>query len=159
MIANKTTYDIFSIVRRGTFNDYFEVIEDYDINVIDCKQNLLQEAIAHSQPDIANDLIRRGIDLNHKDGNDATALHYCAEYQDISMASVLLQHNADINAEDKFGNQPLWYAVFEARGKYELVELLMENGANSEHKNRANRSPLNFAKQIEDAELVRILSK
>lgn len=159
MRANKTAYDIFSVVRRGTFNDYLEVIEDYDINVIDCKQNLLQEAIAYNQPDIANDLIRKGIDLNHKDGNGATALHYCAEYQDISTASVLLQHKTDINAEDKLGNQPLWYAVFYAREKYELVELLMGNGANSEHKNRANRSPLDFAKQIEDAKLVKILSK
>lgn len=151
--------DIFSIIHYGTNEEYFEAIADADFNIVKHGQNLLQESIACNKPDIAADLIKRGIDLNFQDGKAMTVLHYCANYGALSTALLLIQYGANIDIIDNFGNQPLWYAVFKAQGKYDLVKLLVENGADCGHKNNAGRSPLDFAKQINDTELVDLLSQ
>lgn len=108
--------------------------------------------------DIATDLIGRGIDLDYQDTDGATALNYCIEYNDEVTATLLVQQNININIEDKYGNQALWYAVFNARGEYNLVNLLLANGADAHHKNHAGRSPLDFASQINDNELIFLLT-
>lgn len=77
----------------------------------------------------------------------------------IEIARLLLSKNADINVEDAYGNNPLWTAVFNARGDYRMVELFIEYNANIHHLNKAGRSSLDFAKQIDDTKLVQILSK
>lgn len=151
--------DIFSIIHYSTNEEYFEAIADADFNIVKHGQNLLQESIACNKPDIAADLIKRGIDLNFQDGKAMTALHYCANYGALSTAFQLIQYDANIDIVDNFGNQPLWYAVFKAQGKYDLVKLLVENGADCGHKNNAGRSPLDFAKHITDTELVDLLSQ
>lgn len=158
---NMSYNEIFSIIRVGTYEQYEKSIAG--VVDIDCcneyKQNLLQEAIAACKNDIAKDLINRNIDLNHQDSNGQTPLHYCAQYLNIEIARLLLSKNADINVEDAYGNNPLWTAVFNARGDYRMVELFIEYNANIHHLNKAGRSSLDFAKQIDDTKLVQILSK
>ena len=152
--------EIFSIIRVGTYEQYEKNIVVVDIDCCnEYKQNLLQEAIAASKNDIAKDLINRDIDINHQDSNGQVPLHYCAQYLNIEIARLLLSKNADINIEDAYGNNPLWTAVFNARGDYRMVELFIEYNANIYHLNKAGRSPLDFAKQIDDTKLVQILSK
>lgn len=51
----------------------------------------------------------------------------------------------------------LWTAVFNAKGKYNIVKILKESGADSFSKNEAGRSPLDFAIQINDKDLCQIL--
>ena len=63
-----------------------------------------------------------------------------------------------INIIDYYGNNPLWYAVFNANDDYCLVKLLVKYGADALSKNNAMRSPLDFAKQIEDTEMINILT-
>lgn len=151
--------DIFSIIRYGTNEEFFEAMADTDLNIVEYGQNLLQESIACNKIDIATNLIKRGIDLDFQDNKGMTALHYCACYGDISTAYLLIQYGAKIDIADDFGNQSLWYAVFKAQGKDDLVKLLVENGADCGHKNNAGRSPLDFAKQIADIELIDLLSQ
>jgi ankyrin repeat protein len=104
---NMKNNEIFSIIRLGTYALYEKSIVGVDI---DCcnkyKQNLLQEAIAACKNDIAKDLINRNIDLNHRDSNGQTPLHYCAQYLNIEIARLLLSKSADINIEDAYGNNP-----------------------------------------------------
>lgn len=157
---NMSYNEIFSIIRLGTYAQYEKSITGIDIDCCnEYKQNLLQEAIAACKNDIAKDLINRNIDINHQDSNGQAPLHYCAQYLNIEIARLLLSKNADINIEDAYGNNPLWTAVFNARGDYRMVELFIENNANIHHLNKARRSPLDFAKQIDDTKLVQILSK
>lgn len=52
----------------------------------------------------------------------------------------------------------LCYAVFYANNDYRLVKLLVRYGADALSKNNAMRSPLDFAKQIEDTEMINILA-
>lgn len=81
----------------------------------------------------------------------------CAAYFNLEIAELLLQKKAQINIIDKYGNNPLWVAVFNAHGDYRMVKLFLKYNANIQNKNRANRSPLDFAKQINDLDLVNIL--
>lgn len=150
--------EIFSIIRLGTYQQYEKSIAGVDIDCCnEYKQNLLQEAIAVCKNDIAIDLINRNIDINHQESNGQVPLHYCAQYHNIEIARLLLRRNANINIEDVYGNNPLWTAVFNARGDYRIVELFIEYNANIHHLNKARRSPLDFAKQIDDLDMIKIL--
>lgn len=98
------------------------------------------------------------IDIDHQDKMGWTPLHFCAQYNNITIAELLLQEGANVNIIDCYGNNPLWYAVFNANDDYCLVKLLVKYGADALSKNNAMRSPLDFAKQIEDTEMINILA-
>lgn len=51
----------------------------------------------------------------------------------------------------------MWVAVFYSDGYYDVVKLLKQHGVDSISKNNANRSAIDFARQIEDEELEQIL--
>ncbi|MBV4009937.1 ankyrin repeat domain-containing protein, partial [Phocaeicola coprocola] len=72
----------------------------------------------------------------------------------IEIAKLLLQKKAQINIIDRYGNNPLRVAVFNAYGDYRIVKLFLKYNTNIQNKNRVNRSPLDFAKQINDLDLV-----
>jgi ankyrin repeat protein len=69
--------NIFSIVRHGKLDLYKKHIDDFDINIRKKDgQSLLHKAVAHSQYEIALDLIERSIDINLQDRKQQTVLHY-----------------------------------------------------------------------------------
>ena len=77
-----------------------------------------------------------------------------------ALYEALLEKGGRLDIEDKYGNEPLWYAVFFCRGiRYELVDLFLKNGANPNHKNKNNRTPLDFANCIENNKLVKMLNE
>ena len=150
--------EIFSIVRNGLYDQYLKLITNIDINSQnEYGQNLLQEAIEANKDKIAIDLVNRKINVNHQDNKGFSSLHYCAQYHNMRIAELLLKHNANVNIADSYGNNPLWTAVFNARDNYQMVELLIKYGADAHNKNKASRSPIDFAAQIEDDYMLRIL--
>ena len=149
--------EIFKILRnhkreKMKEKKMFEINKD---SINEFGRNLLQEAISSCKNGIAIDLINKGIDINHQDYKGLSPLHFCTQYNNITIAELLLQKGAKVNMIDIYGNNPLWYAVF--NGDYHLVKLLIKYGANAQNKNNAMRSPLDFAKQIEDTEMTTIL--
>ena len=102
-------------------------------------------------------LVKKKINVNHQDGKGLSPLHYCAQYCNIRIAKLLLKNNANVNISDSYGNNPLWTAVFSARGNYQMVKLFVKYGADAYNKNKASRSPIDFAEQIEDSDMVKIL--
>jgi ankyrin repeat protein len=150
--------NLFQAIRLKDDTQYSKLIETVNINVVDDDgQSLLHEAIAHYNNGAAIDLINRGINVNIADNNGQVPLHFCALHKNPIVAAALLRNGADVNVKDIHLNNPLWTAVFNARGQYELVKLLLENGADPASKNRAGRSPLDFASQIDDKFLVSLL--
>ena len=101
----------------------------------------------------------RLIELAKDDRRGATPLHYAASDNDAESLRALLEGGADVSATDKHGNTPLWTAAFNARQKHALVKLLLAKGADPTHKNKAGRSPLDFANTINDQDMVALLSK
>lgn len=157
-VINMKENEIFSIVRNGLYDQYLKLITNIDINSQnEYGQNLLQEAIEANKDKIAIDLVNKRIDINHQDDKGFSSLHYCAQFSNINIAELLLKNNANINIVDSYGNNPLWTAVFNTCEDYQMVRLFMKYGADAHHKNKANRSPIDFAQQIEDVDMVKIL--
>ncbi len=150
--------DIFQIVRCGEFEIYKSEIDKLDINVInEFGQSLLHEAITSKREEIALDLISRGIDVNRKDSKEQTALHFLGFHPNIKITENILENGGDLSIKDVYGNTPLWYAVFNARGNYDLVKTLLKLKPDVNSKNKAGRSPLDFANQIKDNALISLL--
>ncbi|MEZ0539511.1 ankyrin repeat domain-containing protein [Fibrella arboris] len=152
--------DIFQAVRLNAWKEFVDLIKEVDINIKnEFGQNLLHEAISFQASQIANQLISLSIDVNNQDEQGQTPLHYAAAHNNSELTDALLKAGANVNLRDKHGNTVLWTAVFNARGKYDIVRLLILHGANKSTKNKANRSPYDFAVQIGDQTLLSLLSE
>lgn len=151
--------DIFQDVRFGGLDDYRSYIDKIDINILDKNSsNLLHAAISYKKPKIALDLISRGINVNQQGNKGMTPLQYAIEHNQPELVHAIINAGGEVNIRDSYGNNALWTAVFNARGNYELVKLILENGGDAFTKNKAGRSPLDFANQIGNNDLVKLLN-
>lgn len=158
--------DMFQIIRRGRFKEFKDALKKDDINTLlnEDEKNMLIVSIENNKYDIAELLILEGSDVNHQDKDGNTSLHYVAKlYTDIKYAELLINNKCKINIENKYGNEPLWDAVFNAckvihDGENDLVIYLIKKGANPFHKNNSDKSPLDFVQKINDETIIKILS-
>ena len=93
-------------------------------------------AIGTGQVDPVRFLISRGADINKRIQNERTALFYV--YANADVAQLLIEAGADVNALDKFGKSPLWYALERSKSESnisELIQLLKKFGAKAVSKN------------------------
>jgi ankyrin repeat protein len=147
-----------SIIRSCKVTEYLANYEAYSITEVnDLGQSLLHLAIASNCLEISEDLIKRGADVNLVDIRKLSPLHYAAQNNLPDMAKLLISSGAIIDLQNEHGNKALWDAVFNARGNYEIVKMLLESGADANHKNPSNLSPLDFAKRIGDKKLISLL--
>ena len=106
-------------------------------------------------------IIKEGYDINERDCYGVTALWYAAREDRYEMARILIEHKADLEVKDKYGNTPLSNAVFSYKivpdGK--LIKLLVDAGADVNSENNYGVSPLGLAKTIGDFPYLDILEK
>jgi uncharacterized protein len=152
--------DIFMSIKYGDPSEYFSIIDLYEINVRNKNgDSLLHCAITAKKFDIANDLINRGIDVNIVNTDGQSVGHYLSFYPNLQISEKLLKLGMNINFQDKWGNTPLWYAIYNGKGNYELVRLFIEYGADPEIINKAGKSSLDFAKSKNNDQLILMLKK
>ncbi len=72
----------------------------------------------------------RNINLNVKDVNESTPLHWAALSGHVEIGRLLLQNGADVNVKNNYGSTPLHIAA--SHGHVDILHLLVENGANLE---------------------------
>ena len=93
-------------------------------------------------------------DVNWKDQNGKTLLHYAAWKGHKEIAELLIANGADVNAKDDKGGTPLHVAAWE--GHKEVAELLIAKGADINAKMEDGETPLDYAKRHpETADLLR----
>ncbi len=61
---------------------------------------------------------------------------------------MLLDCGAQVDAVNVFGNTPLFVAVFNSKGRGQLITLLREKGADPYKANRARQTPIGLARLI-----------
>jgi ankyrin repeat protein len=158
---NKNNIDnVFQMVRFSEFDDLRKIVHESNVNhfVNEYGQNLLHEAIAQNCSEILNYLLYCNIDVNKVDRDGKTPLHYSTAYNNYAFTKLLLDSNGiEKGIKDRYGNNPMWVAVFNANDYYDVVKLLKQHGVDSQSKNNSNRSALDFARQIGDEELEQIL--
>jgi cytohesin len=107
--------------------------------------------------DIARLLIEEGARVNAEDstGGGATPLHYAAALGSLDVASVLLEHCADVDAKASEGTTPLHLAVY--RKKPELVRLLLDYDAAVARPDESGMTALDLASVSGDEGLQSLL--
>jgi ankyrin repeat protein len=74
-------------------------------------------------------LLALGFAPDLPDHQGFTPLHLAAQEWHEDAARVLLDGGANVDPKNKFGNTPLFVAVFNSKGRGELISLLRDRGA------------------------------
>lgn len=107
-------------------------------------------------------LLEHGADVNKpaNDNRSNTPLHLASTHQHIKPVQVLLDHGANINAEDGQGQTPL-HRVFEDNilheNSFSLAQLLVGRGAGVNAHDKDHVTPLHLASYYQKLESVRFL--
>jgi ankyrin repeat protein len=111
------------------------------------------------------------IDVNSFGRNGVTPLHAAIEANNEKIISILLNHGAKINLGDKLTNSTaLHFAVdysidgiIQANGKpgdepTNIINLLLENGANINFKNKNGETPIDWAISYKSEKIIKLLN-
>lgn len=104
-------------------------------------ENVLMMAALAGHEQLAKTLIGKGADVN-KPG--WAPLHYAATKGHVGITKLLLEHHAYIDAESPNKSTPLMMAAM--YGTFDVVKLLVEEGADVSLKNEKGLTALDFAK-------------
>ena len=85
----------------------------------------------------SNRLLTQGVDVNGRQGDGATALHWAAHQNDRGMVERLLRAGADVQAANELGVTPLLLAC--TNGSAPVVEALLARGPTPTRPPRAAR--------------------
>lgn len=96
------------------------------------------------------DLIALGADVNESDCNGVTPLWLAAQQGNYEAAKILIEHGANLESRDRFGNSPLLRAVFHYKQAKDdrLIKLLLDAGADIHCQNNSGITPLKLANTI-----------
>lgn len=94
---------------------------------VHAQQERLADLIQDSKRRAAVEMIRLGADVNERQVDGTTPLHWAVYNSDVELTNMLLSREADPNIINRFGSFPLAEAV--KLGHVELVRALLEAGA------------------------------
>jgi len=100
---------VFSQARHGRLQKLEESFENgFDINAVDEMGNtILMIAVQNDHRKMVEFLIRRGVGINHTNGNGNSALHFALAYDKSGqLAEYLIENGADDTIENSFGLSP-----------------------------------------------------
>ena len=94
-------------------------------------------------PRIVQRALDAGADVNMKDEDGHTPLHWACTYGNEEICRLLLEHGADPNARDDNGRTPLhWACLYNHTA---IVRLLIEHGADAGARDDQGETPFDVA--------------
>ncbi len=102
------------------------------------------------------DLVEKGFDAK---GYTKALLALSIHSENVKAIRFVLDHGANVNAEDVDGRTPILFAANSDYQTLETVKLLIDHGANVNAKNHFGQSPLYLAKLHGDTPIVDVLIK
>lgn len=110
-------------------------------------QTPLMLAAMHGRLALVQELIRRGAQLEARDGgNGFTALHWAADRQHPAIARALIAAGAQVDARNRWQQTPLWQTSWQAdQGNTEIAHILVAAGADIHAADDQGNSPLLMA--------------
>jgi ankyrin repeat protein len=149
-VMEKSTVELFEAIQRNDVGQVRSLIaEGADVKEAnDTGRAPLHEAVIYAAEagcgkSVVETLLDNGADVDCRDGEGLTPLHYLAESrhalgkdvqrQADEVAKLLIQKGADVNAQDKGGETPLHSAS--ANDAVDIARSLIAAGANSDMEN------------------------
>lgn len=108
-------------------------------------RSLLHIAALKGFADVADELVKRGADVNARDAEDVTPLHCASWNNHIHTVDKLTRIGADVDAQDIDDETPMHNAA--EVGNVPVLEILMENGADISLQNARGMTPDDVARQ------------
>lgn len=158
MIDNMSLYEY--AVRALKNNDLSAIIsisKDINLDTVDSHgETLLWKAVQKGKVDIAEVLINAGANINLPDKDGWSPLHMAVLNQDINMVDLILKYTPQINDQNKYGNNAIWIAVYYANGRTDIINLLLDAGADPYQKNNVGINAIQLAQVIANYDNVSI---
>lgn len=109
--------------------------------------------------DVVSLLIETGVDVNLKDVDGRTALHWSLSFDNhhLEIVSLLLEEGADVNHKDEYGETELMIAS--NYGYLEIVSKLLEEGTDVNIKDNDGRTALHWSLDYDHMEIISMLLK
>lgn len=128
------------VVQKAILKGDLKAIDDLLANEIDVSYrtevedwNLLhlalQSLVTKPKLEVVQHLIDRNVDVNAKDGIGCTPLHYAVRARHLESARVLLESGSEVNVTNLDGYSPLRWADHGRSKNLEMIELLLQHGA------------------------------
>ena len=145
---------ILTMPAKGANFKLIDLLMSYGAKVPDILK--WTQAYYFERYDSAAYLMEHGMNPNTMSWHHVTILHDMAQKGNIPKARLLLEHKANIDAiEEEYQSTPLGMAA--RWGRFEMVEFLLEQGADPNKSGAAWAAPLAWAKKKGHAEIERIL--
>lgn len=157
-------YQVDTLIQKGEFKKFKEILLDKkDIKTTidefskeDGRTLLTRASFGASLPYIKFLVEELGADVNKADRDQITPLMEAAASENINVVSYLVSKNADVNALNKLGADPLTIAL--ASGEAALARILLQNGSNPNLKwNKMNLTHLMNAARNGHLEVLKLL--
>ncbi|HBE79931.1 MAG TPA: hypothetical protein DDW65_19450 [Firmicutes bacterium] len=139
-------HELMDAVNKKDLSKVEELIKDPKI--LNChyyhNKNLLMIQLFEKNWPLASLLIESGIDINHQDWSQTTALMYALENNNSIIAEALIDRGCNIETRNENGWNPLLYALFYTQDE-KICFKLIEKGANIVIQDREDWTPLMMA--------------
>lgn len=143
--------DVSKTVFRNDIDGLAKAIAESPEGIDERDQDLrtpLMHAAIDSNESAAQVLIQGGAAVNATDKMGFSALSYASQSYSPNIVAMLLSNGAKVDNVDEHGNTPLFRAVFNSKGRPEVIRLLLEAGADKNLKNKHGVSPYELAGSI-----------